>query len=254
MTLNHILICIKWHKKAKNYEVIVKSLSEQLLDGQLMINASWPDFNATLILISGVITLCSLLAIIWLIFKVRKLSAAFFILQQCQQARALPSTLPSFIYKQITENTDTQSQYAWDITLDWQHAIFLLYFLILAISITVFLKINRKQHSHVPWLCAEILSIDSCILLPVIRLPLCPSQCHIQVPVTISRLIVCGSWFAPSLKLDWPNLTNRLTGHAIAVPKTFDISPLHAYKLKKVLSKPFFVHLHISHNGFLKQI
>ena len=38
------------------------------------------------------------------------------------------------------------------------------------------------------------------------------------------------------------------------VPENFDFSFIHAYKLKKLLNKPFFVHMYVVHNGFLKQV
>ena len=65
--------------KAKNDEIIFKSLAEPLLDGQLAINSSWPDFNALLIFISGGLATLALLALLWMHFRIRKLSAALLV-------------------------------------------------------------------------------------------------------------------------------------------------------------------------------
>ena len=254
-TVSHLNLH-KMVNQAKNDEMIFKSLSEPLLEGQIRINSSWPDFNATLILISGGFIVLSVIAIMWLFIRVRKLTITLYILQQGQKAHALTSTLPSFIYKHLTSSTETANQTVFEITLKWEHAIFLLSIIILAVSITVLLKIYQNHHSHLPWLCAEISGVDGCLLLPIIRLPLCPSKCHIQVPTFISDLCISGSWFSPKLNVNWPNfiIINQNTSHAIPVPKTFELSIINGHKLKKMLKWPFFIYIHVAYNGFLTKI
>ena len=75
--------------KAKNDEIILKSLSEPILDGQIAINSEWLDFNAIFIFISGGLAVCASLALLWMFFKLRSLSAAILILQQGKAASAL---------------------------------------------------------------------------------------------------------------------------------------------------------------------
>ena len=246
----------KMADKAKNDEIIFKSLSEPMLDGQIAINSEWPDFNAILIFISGGLAVCASLALLWMFFKIRSLSAAILILQQGKAASALSTQLPSFIYKQVTESTGEVSSFTLDITLQWDHAIFLLNLFILAVSFIVLLKVYRNYHSHIPWLCAEITSINDCILVPLVRLPLCPAHCHIQVPSTISNLSLQGSWFSPVLQVCWSDfyIFNDITGQRVKVPEKIELSFFHYLKLRKLLHKSFFIHVYISHNGLLQFI
>ena len=85
--------------KAKKDEVIFKSLSEPMLDGQIPINNNWPDFKAILIFICGGLVVTASFVILWMFFKVRSLAAPVVILQQINQAKAFPTVLPSFIYR-----------------------------------------------------------------------------------------------------------------------------------------------------------
>ena len=91
----------KMADKAKNDEIIFKSLSEPMLDGQIAINANWPDFNAILIFISGGLAIGASLALIWMFIKIRSLTAAVALLQTAGQTKAFATQLPSFIYKQV---------------------------------------------------------------------------------------------------------------------------------------------------------
>ena len=111
--------------KAKNDETIFKTLSEPLLEGELSLNTSWPDINAILIFISSTLTISSVVVMVWMYFKIQKLSMTVLMLQQMQMADAM-STLPSFIYKQVQNNDLSNTQTYFNLALSWNHAIFLL--------------------------------------------------------------------------------------------------------------------------------
>ena len=128
--------------KAKNDETIFKTLSEPLLEGELSLNTSWPDINAILIFISTTLTIGSVLAITWMYFRLRKLSMILLLLQQMQLADTM-STLPSFIYKQVQSTDTSDSQTYFNLTLSWNHAIFLLTTLILILIIAILAKLHR---------------------------------------------------------------------------------------------------------------
>ena len=245
----------KMADKAKKDEVIFKSLSEPMLDGQIPINNNWPDFNAILIFICGGLVVTASFVILWMFFKIRSLAASVVILQQINQAKAFPTELPSFIYKQVTEAASTSSLSV-DMTLKWDHALFFLNIMILAVLFIVLLKIYKRSHSHIPWLYAEITTTNDCILLPIMRLPLCPTQCLIQVPSSITNLNVHGSCLSSTLKVRWPDfyVLNGVTGQKLKVPEKIKVSVFQHSKLKSLLNKSFFVHIYIAHNGFLQYI
>ena len=241
--------------KAKNDETIFKTLSEPLLEGELSLNTSWPDINAILIFISSTLTISSVVVMVWMYFKIQKLSMTVLMLQQMQMADAM-STLPSFIYKQVQNNDLSNTQTYFNLALSWNHAIFLLISLILILVIVILIKLNRQVKYDAPWLYVEIASQEQCLLIPVIRLPMCPAECKFHLPSTISNLLISGTKLSPQMSISWPNfsVTSIQNGQNMLVPENFDISFIHAYKLKKLLNKPFFVHMYVVHNGFLKQI
>lgn len=102
----------------------------------------------------------------------------------------------------------------------------------------------------------EITSGDLCVVLSVMRLPLCPVFCNIELPHDIANLSIRGPWYARKLSLTWENfsVTNTLTNHTMLVPENFKLNFIDAIKLSKILSKPFFTFIHVQHNGFLRML
>lgn len=49
-------------------------------------------------------------------------------------------------------------------------------------------------------------------------------------------------------------VTNTLTNHTMLVPEKLKLNFWDAQKLKKILRKPFFVYIHVQHNGFLRML
>ena len=100
----------------------------------------------------------------------------------------------------------------------------------------------------------EITSGDLCVLLSVIRLPLCPVFCRIEQPSDVTSFSIHGPWYARKLKLNLENfsITNTLTEKSLKIPKSIKLNFFEALKLKKILKKSFFVYIHVQHNGFLR--
>ena len=246
----------KMAAKAKNDEIIFKSLSEPMLDGQITINSDWPDFNAILIFIAGGLAVGALVAIVWMFFKIRALSGAILLLQQGKSVAAFSTQLPSFIYGSVDKSTSDESYLNFDITVQLDHALFILNILILVVSFIILFRVYRICHSHIPWLCVEIMTNKECLLVPVMRLPLCPTQCHVQVPKAITNLNCYGNWFSPIFKVHWPDfcIFNNVTGQRMLVPETVKLSIFQYFQLKRLIRKTFFVHIYISHNGLLQYI
>ena len=188
-------------------------------------------------------------------FKIRSLTAAVALLQSAGQTKAYATQLPSFIYKQVPKE-ETKSSFNIDLTLQWDHAIFVLNNMILAVVFVIVLKIYKHFSSHIPWLYAEIITVNDCILLPIMRLPLCPTQCLIQVPSSITNLKVDGTCLSSNLKVSWPDfyVLNGVTRQKQKVPEKIKVSVFQHSKLKTLLNKSFFVHLYIAHIGFSQYI
>ena len=74
-----------------------------------------------------------------------------------------------------------------------------------------------------------------------------------QVPTSITNLNVAGILFSSYLTAHWPDfyVFNHFSGHKIMVPEHIRLSLCHTRKVKKIIQKPFFVHIYISQNGLL---
>ena len=231
--------------------MIFRSLSEPLLESNIAIDESWPNFNAILIFIPVGLTVLSLVIIALMFVRLRRLSMALLILQQAKRINALTTQLPSFISQKPSLNKDVPLEPSWVTNLNWEHALVLLNTLIVILLIANLLNNLRFVRSHIPQLCIEISTARACALLPILQLPLCPSHCQIHLPSTISNLVVIGSCISPTLNVDWPDfkITIEFTCTTVRVPDSFRLSPLQVPRIKKILKQPFFVYLYIEHNG-----
>ena len=95
--------------------------------------------------------------------------------------------------------------------------------------------------------------MNDCLIIPIMRLPLCPTHCFFQVPSSVTNLKIDGSFFSPILHICWPdfNVLSELPGQKIKVPGKIKLSCFSYFKIRKLLGKSFFVHFYISHNGLL---
>lgn len=109
-----------------------------MLDGRIARQTEWPDLNAVLTFVALAFSAVTTVLLIWMFFKIRRLSAALMLVQQIQQIKSLPTEVPSFIDKRSTQAT-TQDYFDFDITLSWEHAnlIFLLINTILLITFII---------------------------------------------------------------------------------------------------------------------
>ena len=128
----------------------------------------------------------------WTFFRMRKLTALVTALSQPNLAKAMSTNVPSFVYKQASKPSENTETFNINFELAWDHVIFLLclinfiWFLLNAYSS---IKHNNRNKSMVK---LEVTSGDLCVLLSVMRLPLCPVFCRIKQPTDITSLSVKG--------------------------------------------------------------
>lgn len=154
--------------KAKQDAVIFQSLTEPLLEGDIAINADWPDLNAILIIVTMSVMVLSSMLVIQLFFKLRKLSTSMLVLQQALNVKALSTDTPSFRYHTATDVSQTLSAGTFSLNLEWTHATFIVGLLILGVTLITLFYVIKRRNSDMPYLCAEITTTKSCLLLPVI--------------------------------------------------------------------------------------
>lgn len=131
----------------------------------------------------------------------------------------MPTNIPSFIYNTPTKPAPTPATFEFGLDLACDHVIFLL---CLENFVCVLLNaygIIRTNYIMGSMLKLEVTAGDMCVLLPVLRLPMCTVFCRIKMPVDVAKLAVYGPWYARKFSLNWDNIsiTNTLTNHTILV-------------------------------------
>lgn len=243
----------KMVEAAKQDTMSFQSLTEPLLDGLIDVNSNWPDTNAVMIFVTMGISILLSITVAWMFFKMRKMAMTILVLQQAQCIKSLSTEVPSLLYTAASKQAQSAIVQI-DFDLSWEHAIFLLG----VINLVFIIFYNCKQtlcrnHSVIQ---LEVTNGEFCVLVPVITLPMCPSYCQIAVPSDISALQLTGPWYNKSLSLAWSkfSLTNLVNRKSLVIPTKLHITAIQYFKLRRILSKPFFVYLHVEHNGFLKAI
>ena len=241
----------KMAQTAKQDKVIFQSIAEPLLDGQIDLDNGWQISNTILLYIVSGISGISIALFVWTVFKIRKLSAGLLLVEKVQNAKALVTDVPSFIYKSKFKPNQESSTISFSFEMTWDKAnCIILCVLFIFIAISFWKRCQMKRQSK---LCLEVTGGKMCTLLDIIQLPMCPSYYHINVPYSINKVEVKGHWYAPKLHVSWPNFTIRNTSNddIVHIKSSISISFWNAYKLKKILSKNYFVYVYKYHHGVM---
>lgn len=248
---NHLNLS-KMVEIAKNDDIVFQTLAEPILDGQLAIKADWPDFNGILTLVALSFAVATTVVLVWMFFKLRRLSAALIVLQQIQNVKALHTTLPSFVYTQ-KPTTASVNYFDFNISLSWEHANFL--FLILNTLLLMVLVLKLVKFRRAPMLMLEVTSVNQCVFIPIMKLPTCPSLVTMNIPESVTHIQICGSKLFPKIQLNWTDFSALSpTENIYSVPTKVKINVWQSLKLSKILKKPFFINLHTEHCGYLSPL
>ena len=240
----------KMAERTKKDQVIFSTLAESLVDGEITIDEEvWPKKEDVMSLIALTVGGINIIAIIWLIYKVRILSAAILMSTRLPQVSSLrlQYTLP------ITTTPSSWSDIL-NENLKWDHGVFVISFLtfggLLVLLYSHFMKRPRNTR-----ICLEITTGFECVLLDVMNLPLCPSYFTIRYPDSITDFKIKGL-LSPRLFVNWPNfqVTNKITAHRIMLPASVPISLISARRLKRILSQSFCAHVIIAHHDIASPI
>jgi len=248
---NHLNLS-KMVEIAKNDRIVFQTLAEPLAHGLIQIPISWPDLNGILILAGLGFTLVTTILLFGMGFKIKTMSATLLTLQQAQNANALPSTLPSFVYTH--KPTTEASTFDFNLELSWEHGIMILLFINTVVVLFILLKMLKLHKS--PRLLMEVVSKDECTFIPIMKLPLCPSLAKLNLPPSVSEIKIVGNCFFPQLKINWTGFTvlNSSTEQSIAVPTTVSIPIWQKFKMAKMLKQNFYIQLHAEHYGYLSRM
>ena len=171
-------------------------------------------------------------------------------LARVSPAKAMPSGVPLFVYTTVPSSSKPPIfNITVDLTLEQVNFI-LLCAVVVAWFVVLFRYIRRLKQAVI---FLEVASGNLSVLIPVMVLPLCPSSTYIRTPASILDLDVQGSSLRPMLHVSWSEFTirNRITNKPVTVPELIPIGYYEAYKLKKILKRPFLVQLYKKHYGIM---
>jgi hypothetical protein len=230
--------------RAKKDQVIFSNLAESLVEGEVEIDDDdWPKTSDILIILALSLTSLNLVAIIWLVYKVRVLGGAILLAKNL-------STVHAFTLQYTIPTTTAPPSWSAGLTenIKWDHIVFVYTLFSFTATILLLYKYFRIPPRNTR-VCLEITTGLTYEIIEVLTLPLCPSYFNIMYPNFIGNIINTGS-LLPKLTVRWPNfcLINVSTDHTINVPAKLSITPFEAYRLRAILEQSYCAHILILHH------
>ncbi|CAC5388718.1 unnamed protein product [Mytilus coruscus] len=183
-------------KAAKADSKIFTSLSEPLLDGEIDIDDSWPNTNEMISLISLVLSILLTIACIVLFNKVRALTTALILLQKAPSSAAFvtPQTPPTFHYMQPISTTQNYESLLSPQLNQWPSIVLAAITIISFVGVLhyVYKQVCTRHHTKI---ILEISNGLICLTIPVVNLPLCPSDWDIATPNSITNMRISGTFY-----------------------------------------------------------
>ena len=156
-------------------------------------------------------------------------------------ARAMSTNVPSFVYKQAHRPSESTEAFNLNFEVAWDHIIFLLCLVNFILILLHAHSVIRRNNLNKSTVKLEVTSGDLCILLSVMRLPLCPIFCRIEQPSDVTSLSIQGPSYARQLKLNLENfsVTDTLNNKSIKVPKFIKINYFESLKPRNISKTTF---------------
>ena len=138
----------KMAQKAKKNEVIFQNLAEPLLDGEISLDPDWFSTTHILLFATMGIATVSLVALILLFFRFRKLTIMFQVLQS-SVGQVKANSIPSFHYQAPVKPVSDEANLFDNLQLSWEHGIFVVSALTLLITLIYFVRkyLNKPKQN-----------------------------------------------------------------------------------------------------------
>lgn len=225
----------KMAEKAKKDAVIFQSLTKPLLDGQIALDEDWFSTDNILLYATMAAAASCIGGLILMFLKLRKALIIIHVLQSTVGGTKA-NAIPSFHYKSQTLAPQPSHPFG-DVQLSWEHGIFVVTFCTLTIIIFSLIYLY-KQRVRKTVLLLELTCGDTCVILPIKSLPLCPSSWYVQLPNNIENVRVHGKMF-PKAYFTWSDfkIRNKTNETEIIIGKYLTVSWRNAMKLRKITKK-----------------
>ena len=169
----HSLNLKKMENRAKKDQSIFSNLAESLVEGEVEIDDEWPKTNDILIILALSLTSLNLIAIIWLVYKVRVLGGAILLAKNLSidHVFTLQYTIPSTTASPSSSAVLTEN-------IKWDYVVFVLTLFSFTATILLLYKYFRIPPRNTS-VCLEITMGLTYEIIEVLTRPLCPSYFNI---------------------------------------------------------------------------
>lgn len=168
-------------------------------------------------------------------------------------AKANSENLPSFIYHTET-TTDVNGLFSLEDAIlseiSWVHGIFAFLIILVIIQCIIIVCLWRKRPSKHTVLNLELTSGADCVIIPLIKLPLCPSYYTFKHPYI--RDIGVSDFPSNRLIADWSPFVvkDNQSSKTVSIPNQISVNYFTHKKLVKILKQPYCAYLYVHHQGF----
>lgn len=231
----------------KHDQIIYKSLTEPLLAGIITPNTRGLEIPSILAYISFAFTIVILFLLGLVFLRLRKLTFALMLLSGTPVSKS--QHVPIIHYESQNLDNAVPDLSSTCSVFQYDSNVFSM-LLLLCLTLILIRFIYRKIYTNHTTISVELTTGSSCVSIPLLHLPLCPPYWSIEYPSKLSNFSVKGR-FSPKLNVSWTvfHVTNRFTDKVLIVPDIIPISYLQAYKITKILKRPFIAFLTLTHDG-----
>ncbi|KAK3088640.1 hypothetical protein FSP39_021771 [Pinctada imbricata] len=258
----HHLSLKRLAQTAKKDEMAFRSLSESMLAGQIDFAIdSWPDTSGIIAIVASGVAGLSLAFGIWTFFKIRTLTSALLLLQASHPSSAFVTARPnfSFIFSHPADTTTPKSvaeHIYHSFTTPWPYVSLSVITTIIIFSLILILW-HKFKHTHRTAIHLELTTGAECTLIKLTELSLCPENWNITPPEDITNIIIttsCFIWTTLTIHSSKFTVTNVYTEQTLTVPTTINISPLKAFKIRRILRQPYSAYFMLSHHEYFRML
>ena len=230
-------------KAAKQSATVYESAADSILaSGSVASFFNWTAPLSFLLYATTVVSVTSMVGLLWMIRKQRKTTAAIVLLTQQLQTHAFKIHI---ITSPTTSEPYTDAPFVVQTGNTGSH---IMAAILIAIGVIILLKYLHHRHRGHGTLCIEFTSGKLCAMVPVVSLPMCPRFLHVQGTGGPSNFVIKYS-LMPKLAICWNDIriTNVLTGEEIKLNDSVSVSWLTILKLKYMLAREHYNFLIFQH-------
>ena len=243
----------------KNNKVVFQNLADPILDSLEDLDVdSLFNWNSILTLVNAAFSVCLLLALAYVYYKMRVMATALTLAAQANRVKTEnPSNIlndkPNGVYILPTVPVPTEKLITYIPTYDDTIIYVLVTLVSINLAILLYKLLTRKlQHSTI---ALELSTGHRCITIPLINVPLCPKMYHYLARENFSHMKVEG-WIRPMLLWGRGQITivNFLDHSELQIPQKIFVSFWQGIKLRIILKQLVYCYVIVLHGSHVLHV